>query len=70
MTDIEVGTGLLRAAGPTLFAEQFEQFHVVMNPDALTKVIEEFDHGEGLLGCPVGRDIEWDRARQAGGRRR
>src|SRR4029077_15191493 len=37
----------------------FEQFHVVMNPDALTKVIEEFDHGEGLLGCPVGRDIEW-----------
>jgi hypothetical protein len=51
-----------------LFAEQFEQFHVVMNPDALTKVIEEFDHGEGSgvqsagisSGIGRGRPVEED----------
>ena len=50
--------------------DQIEQADIVVRPDALAEVVEQFDHGESLLWCPGGRDIERDRQQPLGRGRR
>jgi hypothetical protein len=38
----------------TLLAGQFLQFGLIEGPDSFTQVVDEFEHGNRLLGCPVG----------------
>jgi activator of HSP90 ATPase len=49
-----------------LFAADFEQLDAVVRADLFSEVVEELEYREGLLWCPVGRDVEVDDERQAG----
>ena len=39
-----------------LFAAEFEQLDAVVRADLVSEVVEEFEHREGLLRRPIGRD--------------
>src|SRR5271170_3220412 len=49
-----------------LLAAEFEQLDAVVGADLVSEVVEEFEHREGLLRRPIGRDFEVDGERQAG----
>jgi hypothetical protein len=49
-----------------LFAAEFEQLDAVVSADLFSEAVEEFEHREGLLWGPVGRDFEVDGEWQAG----
>ena len=50
----------------TLLADEFEQRQMVMLPDLVAQIIEQFDHGKRLLwGLVLGYD-EWNPGGQAG----
>ena len=50
---------MIAAAALVMFGlDQVEEPDVVVRPDALAEIVEQFDHGEGLLRRPVGRDVD------------
>src|SRR5262249_12535626 len=49
-----------------LVAEFVDQLHFVVLPDCVSQVVDQFEDGAGLLGCPVGRDLQRDGEGQAG----
>ncbi len=53
----------------TLLADHLLQLGLIDGPDLFTQVVDEFEDGDGLLGCPVGRDREWDGVLETGGMR-
>ena len=40
-----------------LLAAEFEQLDAVARADLVSEVVEEFEHREGLLRRPIGRDF-------------
>jgi hypothetical protein len=50
----QTGSVVIGAAGLAVFGlDQIDQPNIVVRPDALAEFVKQFDHGEGLLGCPV-----------------
>ena len=46
------------AGAQVLLAAEFEQLDAVARADLVSEVVEEFEHREGLLRRPIGRDFE------------
>ena len=63
---VDFAVVLIGAGVQVLFAAEFEQLDAVVRADLVSEVVEEFEHGEGLLRRPIGRDFEVDGERQAG----
>src|SRR3974390_2515942 len=53
------------AGAQVLVAAEFKQLDAVVGADLISEVVEEFEHREGLLRRPIGRDFEVDGERQA-----
>lgn len=51
-----------------VLAVVLEQGELVVRPDALAQIVEQLDHGPGLLGRPVGVDEQVQAAQQPGRR--
>ena len=62
----DFGVGAIGAGEPVSFTTEFEQLDAVVRADLVSEVVEEFEHREGLLRRPIGRDFEVDGERQAG----
>ena len=52
--------------GLELVAVFLDQLQAIALPDGVSQVIDQIEDREGLLGRPVGRDLECDGERQAG----
>ena len=52
--------------GEAMLTLEFEEDCPLLSADAVTQVVEEFDDGESLLGCPVVGDQEVESVGQAG----
>lgn len=53
-----------------LLLEQILHLNPVAGPDFVSDFVEQFEHGESLLGCPSGWDFDVDRTQMRGQRRR
>ncbi len=53
--------------GSSLFLEEIKDIRLVVGSDFVAEVVQQFDDGEGLPGCPVGVDEELDAGAQPGG---
>ena len=62
---VDFAVVLIGAGAQVLFAGEFEQLDAVVRADLVSEVVEEFEHREGLLRRPIGRDFEVDGERQA-----
>jgi hypothetical protein len=40
----------------TLLTGQFLEIDLVEGPDSFTQVVDKFEYGDRLLGCPAGGD--------------
>jgi hypothetical protein len=63
---VDFAVGSIGLGAQVLFAAELEQLDAVVRADFVSEVVEEFEHGEGLLRRPIGRDFEVDGERQAG----
>src|SRR5208283_957845 len=62
---------LVGLGGCLLLLEQILQSHPVAGPDFVSDIVEQFEHGESLLGRPSGGDFDVDGTQMHGqGRRR
>ena len=61
---IAVDAAGVSIAGGVLLPVKFDQAQLIMCGDAIAQVVEQFDDGVGLFGCPIGRDFEGDGERQ------
>jgi hypothetical protein len=55
----------LTRSGLSWSAEFVDQLDIIALPDCVSQIIDQFKDGEGLLGCPVGRDLQRDGEGQA-----
>ena len=51
---VDIGVVSIGAGVQVLFAVEFEQLDAVVRADLVSEVVEEFEHGEGLLRRPIG----------------
>jgi hypothetical protein len=49
----------------TLLTGQFLEIGLVEGPDSFAQVVDEFENGNRLLGCPVGGDRQRDGVRES-----
>jgi hypothetical protein len=64
---VDFAVVLIGAGVQVLFAAEFEQLDAVVRADLVSEFVEEFEHREGLLRRPVGRDFEVDGEGRPGG---